>query len=478
MDYARLRTLRRMHPGWRLLAADHAPLVVGFLQWCFIVPNVRSLRETELASRLDDFLFELREQTEPDAFPKPAREYLLDWAGDDRGWLRRYYPVDSDEPYYDLTPATEKAVRWLTSLQQQQFVGAESRLMTVFDLLRQIVQGTETDPDVRVAELEKRKAAIDAEIREIRAGRMAFMDDTRLRERFLQMAETAHTLLADFRQVEQNFRHLDRQVREQVATWEGSKGAVLEDIFGEKDAIAESDQGRSFHAFWDFLMSPARQEELTELLERIFSLEPVRNLEPDRRLLRVHYDWLEAGEQTQRTVARLSEQLRRYLDDQAWLENRRIMSLIRDVEQHALAVRDQAPDSLGMAVDEPAPRVELAMERPLFSPPVKPHIQQQTLTEGGGDVDAEALFEQIYVDKVALQSRIRQSLQTREQISLADLLVEHPLEHGLAELVAYLSLAADDSRAAIDDDHVETVAWTDIDGRQRRANVPTVIFTR
>jgi hypothetical protein len=33
-------------------------------------------------------------------------------------------------------------------------------------------------------------------------------------------------------------------------------------------------------------------------------------------LKRVHYDWLEAGEHTQRTVALLSQELRRFLDDQ------------------------------------------------------------------------------------------------------------------------------------------------------------------
>ena len=86
-------------------------------------------------------------------------------------------------------------------------------------------------------------------------------------------------------------------------------------------------------------MSPARQEELSAMLEAVFALEPVRPLAPDRRLRRIHYDWLGAGEVAQRTVARLSEQLRRYLDDQAWLENRRIMQLIRGVEQNALAVR-------------------------------------------------------------------------------------------------------------------------------------------
>src|SRR5690606_10532322 len=111
---------------------------------------------------------------------------------------------------------------------------------------------------------------------------------------------------------------LDRRVRERIALWDGAKGALLEEIMGERDAIADSDQGKSFRAFWDFLMSSRRQEELSELLARVLALPPVADLKPDPRTRRVHYDWLEAGEHTQRTVAQLSQQLRRFLDDQAW----------------------------------------------------------------------------------------------------------------------------------------------------------------
>jgi hypothetical protein len=60
-------------------------------------------------------------------------------------------------------------------------------------------------------------------------------------------------------------------------------------------------------------------------------------------LKRVHYDWLAAGEHAQRTVAQLSQQLRRFLDDQALLENRRIMEILRVIEAQALTVRDTAP---------------------------------------------------------------------------------------------------------------------------------------
>jgi hypothetical protein len=99
-------------------------------------------------------------------------------------------------------------------------------------------------------------------------------------------------------------------------------------------------------------------------------------------MLRVHYDWLQAGEVVQRTIARLSEQLRRYLDDKAWLDNRRIMQLIREIEHCALAVRDLPPPGSFIELDAPAPDIELTMERPLFSPPLKPEITARKHRQG------------------------------------------------------------------------------------------------
>jgi hypothetical protein len=476
MDHDYLQTLRRSHPAWRLLAADSAPLVVGFLHRCFIDPNVRVLPEQDLAARLDDYLYHLRVSLGEDAYPRSAIDYLRDWADDSRGWLRRYYPSGSDDAHYDVTPGAEQAVQWLAGLEQRQFVGAESRLKLVFDLLEQIERGSETDPEARVAELRRRQAALESEIDEIRAGHLAFMDATQLRERFLQVRDTARALLADFRQVEQNFRGLDRQVRERIATWSGSRGEVLAEVFGERDAIADSDQGRSFRAFWDLLMSPTRQEELTRLLEKVLQLEPVAALNPDPRLKRVHYDWLAAGELAQRTVARLSEQLRRYLDDQAWLENRRIMDVLRSLERHALALRAQPPDGTLMTVDALAPDVNLPFERPLFSPPVQRIIDQQVLEADAEYVAADALFEQVYVDKDRLRAQLRRALQARSQVNLQHLLDAHPLRQGLAELVAWLSLATGEQRAVIDESVQRTVQWTDAAGVVRTATVPEVVF--
>jgi hypothetical protein len=478
MDFDTLDRLRQGHPAWRLLRADHAPLVASFLHRTYIRPNVRSLPEPELALKLEDHLFHLRRELGEDKFPRSAAAYLEDWASDRHGWLRKYYAEDSDEPVLDITPATEQALDWLAGLTRRPFIGTQSRLLTLFELLRQLAGGTDANPATRIAELERRRAEIDAEIARIEGGALALLDATEVRERFLQITDAARALLSDFRAVEQNFRDLDRAARERIATWEGGKGQLLDEIFGDRDAIADSDQGKSFRAFWDFLMSPQRQEELSELLARVFVLEPVQGLAPDRRFLRLHHDWLAAGEVTQRTVARLSAELRRYLDDKAWLENRRIMEILRTIESRALDVRDSQPEGPFMELDEMAPDIRLVMDRPLFSPPLKPQIDATLELSRADDIPADALFDRVYVDKERLAGQIRRLLQRRTQVSLAEVAAAHPLEHGLAELVAYLSLASDDAAATIDEERREAIHWTDAEGRRRQATVPLVIFAR
>jgi len=478
LDLDALETMRRQHPAWRLLLADSAPLVASFLQRVFVLPNLRVMSQADLAEALEDTLYALREQSGAAAWPKTAPEYLTDWAANDKGWLRKFYPPGSDEPHFDLTPATERAIGWLASLGERSFVGTESRLLTLFDLLRQMQDGSESDPETRVRELLRRRALIDTEIALVTAGQAPLLNDTALKERFAQFAGLARELLADFREVEHNFRALDRRVRERITLWDGSKGALLQDILGEREQIADSDQGRSFRAFWDFLMSRARQDELTQMLDHVMQLAPVAELQPDPRLRRVHYDWLEAGEHAQRTVALLSQQLRRFLDDQAWLENRRIMDILRRIEAGALAVREAPPAGDFMTIDDTAPNIELPMERPLHAAAPRLLIDSAALAAGDEDVDAGALFSQFVIDKAALAQHVRQSLQQRTQVTLSELLALRPLRQGLAELVAYLGLAAEQGKAVIDDTVEDQVSWRNAGGTLKSARLPRVIFIK
>lgn len=482
LDYNTLNLLRHNHPAWRLLISPQAPLVAGFLHRVFIAPNVRTMAQADLAEALEDELFALRESMGDEAFSKTksALDYLNEWAADDKAWLRKFYRPDSDEPYFDLTPSTEKAIAWLGTLTARSFVGTESRLLTLFDLLQQMDEGSTTDPQTRITELHKRRAEIDAEIARIVDGDIPLLDDTGLKERFAQFTTLARELLADFREVEHNFRLLDRRVRERIALWEGSKGALLQEILGERDSISDSDQGRSFRAFWDFLMSQQRQDELTTRLERVLELPAVAASQPDRRLHRIHYDWLEAGEYTQRTVAQLSQQLRRFLDNKAWLENRRIMDVLRHIESDAIAVRDTPPSGPFMTIDDMAARIDLPLERPLYTPAPKSRLLDQVLDAADISIDTGALFTQIVIDNERLAQSIRHTLQGRSQVTLRDVVDAHPLQHGLAELVALLQLASAKFKSIVDENAHDVIVWRSADaadqGVFRQARLPRVII--
>ena len=482
LDFATLDALRTHHPAWRLLRSDHAALVASFLQRVFVAPNVRVMAAADLAEALEDELYALRRQLGDDAYPKAALDYLNDWAAPDKGWLRKFYRTGTDEPQFDLTPATEKAISWLGQLSERSFVGTESRLLMLFELLKQMSEGSQSDPAKRLVELHRRRDEIDAEIARVATGDVPLLDDTALKDRFQQFTQLARELLTDFREVEHNFRQLDRKVRERIALWEGAKGELLEEIMGERDAIGNSDQGRSFRAFWEFLMSSSRQHELTGLLDRVLALPAVAQLSPEPRTRRVHHDWLEAGEHTQRTVAQLSQQLRRFLDDQAWLENRRIMDILHGIESKALALRQSPPPGAVTHIAEPAASIELAMERPLHTPPLKPLIAALVLQEGGADLDPSALYEQVVVDKARLSRHIRHALQARSQATLRELVADQPLQQGLAELVSYLQLGSETFKAVVDEASMELIAWTAHDRRgepvNRQARLPRVIFVR
>jgi Protein of unknown function (DUF3375) len=217
MDYRSLAALSQQHPAWRLLRADHAPLIASFLHRVFVAPNVRTLPQPDLATRLEDTLFQLLREHGDHLFPRTAQAYLDDWASDHHAYLRQYYPPEGDEPHFDITPATEKAIVWLESLTRRQFIGTNSRLVAVFELLRQLIESMETDATVRIAELERRRAAIDGQIARIRGGELPVLDDVDAKERFQHAMGTAKGLLSDFREVEQNFRDLDHTQQHQSA---------------------------------------------------------------------------------------------------------------------------------------------------------------------------------------------------------------------------------------------------------------------
>ena len=187
---------------------------------------------------------------------------------------------------------------------------------------------------------------------------------------------------------------------------------------------------------------------------------------PDPRLRYIHYDWLDAGERTQTTVRLLSEQLRRFLDDQVWLENRRVMELVRGIEAKRFASARRTASTTSVTKSMQARRrSRCPMERPLYTRATSAAVDSTGIENGDAQTDTTALFEQTYVDPAPLIRSVRKALQRTARSALAEVDREHPLRHGLAELVTYLSLDADGFSTVFDEASRDTI---ELDRPRRR----------
>jgi hypothetical protein len=247
------------------------------------------------------------------------------------------------------------------------------------------------------------------------------------------------------------------------------------EVLGELDVLASSDEGRSFAGFWELLSSPSRRDRLADNLATVLDQPAVQAEISDPRIAQIHWDWLEAGEHTQRTVALLSAQLRRFLDDAAWWENRRIMEILRSVEQRALALRDTPPAEAVIDVDGSAIRLGLPFERPLFRPRAALVLDDVPVEVEMGDLDVSELFAAELVDVEALADHVAASLDRWGQVSLAELTAARPVEHGVAEIVTYLHLGHERFASMVDDTVTDTIPIR-VDGVDRTVSLNRVVF--
>ncbi|MEI2778613.1 MAG: DUF3375 family protein [Tetrasphaera sp.] len=107
----------------------------------------------------------------------------------------------------------------------------------------------------------------------------------------------------------------------------------------------------------------------------------------DCRLRYVHHDWFDAAERTQQMVRQLSKQPRRFLGDAVWLENRRVVELLRNIERTAVTLRPQADVRSFIELDAVAPQVILPFERPLYEPAAAMALDSVPTEEGVDDLE-------------------------------------------------------------------------------------------
>lgn len=464
MNYDELVNLRQMNVAWILLRADNAPLIISFLHKTFIEPNKRDIAKNILENLLEDELFKLRDRNQ-DLFPKKASEYITDWQKS--GYLRNFYVDNDDEPHYDISAKAEKAIQWIDDLISKKFVGTESRLRTIFSLVEQIVIGSDRNKENRLENLEKQKQTLEAEIEKLKAGNVSILSDSEIKDRFQQVISLSNMMLSDFREVEDNFRKLDQATREKIATSDGAKGEVLETQFKDFDYIESTDEGKSFKAFMQFIMSQDKIDDFDEKLAKILEMKQIKELKPDKKIAKIYRNWQKAGESTQKMVIKLTQRLSRYVSQNISSQNKSIERLIKRIENMAIKLKTIANnDKNYMDIDKAGIELSMPMELPLWTSSEKPNIVSDIEIGLENDIDDSALYNQVFVDKQSIIDNIRKALNLNEQTTLGQVINNNPLNKGLMELISYFSVASEmqnnrQINIICDNSSKEEIKWLD-----------------
>lgn len=474
MNYEKAASIYINDKTLQLLRAEHFPLLISFFHLAFKQQDRISYAQPELQSLLGDFIYALERQ-DIHNYKKAAIDYLQAWA--QQGYLRRYYE-EGDDPVYELSPSTESALKWLEDLNKQQFVGTHSRLLQFFSLLQQIVNTT-SGPYERIKILEEERKKIDQEIEQIKQGNYIRPSETQVKENYLLAEETARSLLSDFRQVEENFRHLDTVTRQTIVKSNLAKAALLDNVFRHQDHLWNTDQGKSFRAFWEFLMSEKMQEELEVLLEKMNAIPAIQEIKREQTIDRIKTSLVEAGDKVNRSNDGLIEQLRKFVEQKNLSESKHILHSIEQIEslliEHAQTL--DAQDTWMEIAGQIKP--SLFMERPLFSPPLKISFEKKEIKDGEATDNNTALFEQFYVDLEELRNNIKQLLRQNSQVLLEDVLTQCPPTKGVAEILGYLQIATNERKHTVNHDEiVELMVKNNDSDSHYRLQAPTIIFNR
>ncbi|MFT5807164.1 MAG: hypothetical protein ACI9LG_001455 [Moritella dasanensis] len=480
-DY--LEQFKEQSGALRLLRSPHFSLISSFFYPVFIQKNRRAIPYQELIGLLDHHLTDIAETYGDAQFPKSAKAYIDDWVNLKGGYLRKYLPLHSDEPECDLQPDIEKALRWLEEMQGRRFVGTESRLKLLLDLISDLVHGTTQDKEAKLVSLQDKKAELEQQILAVEQGMDSGLSPTEVRERLFLLSDMSRQLLGDFRQVEANFRHLDKDTRKKITLGGAHKGKVLDKVFSDQDVIDGSDEGKSFSSFFELLMTPQMRDNMRGDLRQLLDQKQGKEFVSNDELLQHLYSYLlDAGTKVNNTKQQITDQLRRYVQEQSQ-DNKRILELIREFESGAHQLEDDSvkQSKYFVNINGNRPDISPLFSRRLYQPKANEQLDSTPdTTEEEPEIDLTSLFEVSHINEFQLQRNITQCLsQLQGQVTLAQVISQYPIQYGLDEVLTYIKLACEQVIPAhIDPQQQQKINWQVSKELKRSLTIPAITFVR
>ena len=485
MQHNEIQRLISFSPTVKLLRAKSAPLIISFLHQEFKARNLIVIPAYEVIAHLADYIENLDDRDiidmEGSDSLQLARRYINIWCNEDNRYLTRY-PNEQGEPMIELTTHTEKAFQWMEMLREREFVGTESRFLDIYRQLRDLIDNTSTDPKRKIKELERKRKTLSKEINQIKKTKFVnTYSDTQIKERFYNVSKTARELVSDFKEVEQNFKGISRNIYRQQTKQNVHKGQILGYTLDATEELKNSDQGKSFYTFWQFLIADNKQDELMELIRRTYQLLAERDLEQaDNFLLKIKTYLHIAGQKVINSNHLLADKLSRILAEGNFTERRRAREIITEIKSLAVEQIGKWAGKRAFITIEGLPEFDFSLDRPLGEPKQIATFRKQPTEIGSTQLEKAnlgVLFDQFEMNRQELEQNIARLLQGQHSISLSELLKTYPIKNGLAEIITYFSIATKSKIHQVNVDTKEPILWN-TETAEKKIVLPQIVFVR
>lgn len=450
MDKIKLSDTLNNSPSVELLKARNREFILLFLVDTFAKEIAVSSENIhyKLEAYLEENGIEIDEENEikfSDTYEDKAKKYIQQWAN--KGFLTNYQN-ESGEVFYELSSHSSKTIDWLVNLKKEEYIGAESKFKTLFNQLKELVEFTNEDKEKRLQFLEDKKLEIEQQIQRLKMGEdVKVFEEYEIVPRFKDLNKIAKELLSDFKEVDDNFKTIIKEIYQKQSDTSLNKGSILQYTFDALDQLKESSQGKSFYAFWEFLLSAELQQEWEDLTHTLYQILEEKSIEiSDVFLKDMKRHLFDSGQKVYRTNDKMAEKLSRIIRETEITKTEVTKNLIQEIKKLLLEVSKtkikKSPD-ISLEIEEI--EISLPFERKLTyeqSEEIvykdKPQLSEANITDFEG---LNKLYNPHIVDKKLLRKRIKEVLNEKSQATVLDIIEEKGgLTKGLPELFGYISL--------------------------------------
>ncbi|EMO27540.1 PF11855 domain protein [Leptospira interrogans serovar Bataviae str. HAI135] len=228
------------------------------------------------------------------------------------------------------------------------------------------------------------------------------------------------------------------------------KGEILQFALDGDEELLQSEQGKSFQAFWDFLRSEQSQENFESILDSLYSLKDILVLD-DRKFFRnFKRNLREAGSRINTVVSRMSEQLKKSLVERTLRDNRRSKAIISEIKHLVLERKFDLSEENFYSMEEIF--VHLPMDRPLWKGDSADTPRSIQISGPDDEMISLDFLDSIRgINFEIYEQRIQTLLRSFPEVSLEKVLEEFPENNGFESIVAYVFIASKGEYHSLDD---------------------------